>query len=154
MLIRDRAIIVTVDKQSAFTSREFTCFSDFFFFSTAALSDIKTHVLALLKRHSVVFGTYRWTEFDEDFLQKHVDSIVLADLGLIVMHLISFFFFFKGYRVLLDSVIYLILISASRLGEVLTFCTHIHPEWGWTQHAHSRGGWGAYSSQSLVAASR
>lgn len=150
MLIRDRAIIVTVDKQSAFTSREFSCFSDLFF-STAALSDIKTHVLALLKRHSVVFGTYRWTEFDEDFLQKHVDSIVLADLGLIVMHLI---FFFKGNTVLLDSVIYLILISASRLGEVLTFCTHIHPEWGWTQYAHSRGGWGTYSSQSLVAASR
>lgn len=130
MLIRDRAIIVTVDKQSAFTSREFSFFSDLFF-STAALSDIKTHVLALLKRHSVVFGTYRWTEFDEDFLQKHVDSIVLADLGLIVMHLMSFFLFFflkKGNRVLLDSVIYLILISASRLGEVLTFCTHIHPE--------------------------
>lgn len=94
MLIRDRAIIVTVDKQSAFTSREFSCFSDLFF-STAALADIKTHVLALLKRHSVVFGTYRWTEFDEDFLQKHVDSIVLADLGLIVMHLISFFFLKK-----------------------------------------------------------
>uniref|UniRef100_H3DM34 Pachytene checkpoint protein 2 homolog n=1 Tax=Tetraodon nigroviridis TaxID=99883 RepID=H3DM34_TETNG len=54
--------------------------------STAALSDIRTHVLALLKRHSVVFGTYRWTEFDEEFLQKHVDSVVLADLGLIVMH--------------------------------------------------------------------
>lgn len=88
MLIRGKAIIVTVDKLSALASSEFSCFSDLFF-STAALSDIKTHVLALLKQHSVMFGTYRWTEFDEEFLQKHVHSIVLADLGLIVMHLWS-----------------------------------------------------------------
>lgn len=83
MVVRDKAV------KSDFTSREFSCFSDFFF-STAALSDIKTHVLALLKRHSLVFGTYRWTEFDEEFLQTHVDSVVLADLGLIVNHLLSF----------------------------------------------------------------
>eukprot|EP00066_Takifugu_rubripes_P003559 XP_003966225.1 PREDICTED: pachytene checkpoint protein 2 homolog [Takifugu rubripes] len=55
--------------------------------STAAGSDIRTHVLALLKRHSMVFGTYRWTEFDEEFLQKHVDSVFLADLGRIPLDL-------------------------------------------------------------------
>ncbi|KAG8010110.1 Pachytene checkpoint protein 2-like protein [Nibea albiflora] len=48
--------------------------------STAKLSDVKMHVLALLHRHSMVFGNFRWTEFDEDFLQKHVESVVLADL--------------------------------------------------------------------------
>lgn len=80
---------IRADKLSAFTRMSSVAFSDLFF-STAALSDIRTHVLALLKRHSVVFGTYRWTEFDEEFLQKHVDSVVLADLGLIVMH--SFLF--------------------------------------------------------------
>lgn len=58
----------------------------------AAESDIRTHVLAFLKCHSLVFGTYRWTEFDEEFLQKHVDSVFLADLGRIVMH--QFFIFF------------------------------------------------------------
>nr|XP_046255663.1 pachytene checkpoint protein 2 homolog [Scatophagus argus] len=49
--------------------------------STAKLSDVRTHVLALLNRHSMVFGNYRWTEFDEEFLQKHVESVVLVDLG-------------------------------------------------------------------------
>lgn len=29
----------------------------------------------------MVFGNYRWTEFDEEFLQKHVESVVLVDLG-------------------------------------------------------------------------
>uniref|UniRef100_A0A671W7A9 Pachytene checkpoint protein 2 homolog n=1 Tax=Sparus aurata TaxID=8175 RepID=A0A671W7A9_SPAAU len=49
-------------------------------YSTAKQSDVKMHVLALLNRHSLVFGNYRWTEFDEDFLQKHVESVVLVDL--------------------------------------------------------------------------
>lgn len=48
--------------------------------STAKLCDVRTHVLALLNRHSMVFGNFRWTEFDEEFLQKHVESVVLADL--------------------------------------------------------------------------
>lgn len=61
-------------------------FSNFFmyplllFFSTAKLSDVKTHVLALLNRHSMVFGNYRWTEFDEDFLQRNVETVALVDL--------------------------------------------------------------------------
>lgn len=38
------------------------------------------HVLALLNRHSMLFGNYRWKEFDEDFLQKHVESVALVDL--------------------------------------------------------------------------
>lgn len=50
------------------------------YFSTAKLSDVRMHVLALLNRHSVVFGNYRWTEFDEDFLQKHVESVALVDV--------------------------------------------------------------------------
>lgn len=34
----------------------------------------------------MVFGNYRWTEFDEEFLQKHVESVVLVDLGDMVAH--------------------------------------------------------------------
>lgn len=41
---------------------------------------MRTHVQALLNRHSMVFGTYKWTEFDEEFLQKNVESVVLVDL--------------------------------------------------------------------------
>ncbi|KAI3360466.1 hypothetical protein L3Q82_002362 [Scortum barcoo] len=48
--------------------------------STAKRSDVRMHVLALLNRHSMVFGNYRWTEFDEDFLQKHVESVALVDV--------------------------------------------------------------------------
>lgn len=130
---------------------EFSCRPGFFF-STAAVSDIRTHVLALLKRHSVVFGTYRWTEFDEEFLQKHVDCVVLADLGLIVMHQMCLFL--NKYCLNPSSVFNLVLNSASRPGDLLTLCWYIHPEWGWTQHAHSGGGWGVDSSQPLVASSR
>uniref|UniRef100_A0A8C9XQM0 Pachytene checkpoint protein 2 homolog n=1 Tax=Sander lucioperca TaxID=283035 RepID=A0A8C9XQM0_SANLU len=48
--------------------------------STAKLSEVRIHILALLNRHSMVFGNYRWTEFDEDFLQKHVESVAIVDL--------------------------------------------------------------------------
>ncbi|XP_038567552.1 pachytene checkpoint protein 2 homolog [Micropterus salmoides] len=48
--------------------------------STAKLSEVRMHVLALLNRHSMLFGNYRWKEFDEDFLQKHVESVALVDL--------------------------------------------------------------------------
>uniref|UniRef100_A0A8C6SW68 Pachytene checkpoint protein 2 homolog n=1 Tax=Neogobius melanostomus TaxID=47308 RepID=A0A8C6SW68_9GOBI len=48
--------------------------------STAKLSEVKTHVLALLHRHSMVFGNYRWTEFDEEFLCRNVQSVALVDL--------------------------------------------------------------------------
>ncbi|XP_037532920.1 pachytene checkpoint protein 2 homolog [Nematolebias whitei] len=49
-------------------------------FSTAKLSEVKMHVQALLNRHSMVFGNYRWTEFDEEFLQRHVESVAIVDL--------------------------------------------------------------------------
>lgn len=48
--------------------------------STAKLSDVRMHVQALLNRHSMVFGNYRWTEFDEEFLRKHVESVAVVDL--------------------------------------------------------------------------
>ncbi|XP_068426162.1 pachytene checkpoint protein 2 homolog [Clinocottus analis] len=48
--------------------------------STAKLSEVKMHVLGLLNRHSMVFGNYRWAEFDEDFLQKHVESVAIVDV--------------------------------------------------------------------------
>ncbi|XP_047217749.1 pachytene checkpoint protein 2 homolog [Girardinichthys multiradiatus] len=48
--------------------------------STAKLSDVRMHVKKLLNRHSMVFGNYRWTEFDEDFLHKNVESVAIADL--------------------------------------------------------------------------
>ncbi|XP_035241560.1 pachytene checkpoint protein 2 homolog [Anguilla anguilla] len=47
--------------------------------STARRDDIKVHVLALLNRHRVVFGDYKWVEFDEDFLIKHVESVAIVD---------------------------------------------------------------------------
>uniref|UniRef100_A0A674CM05 Pachytene checkpoint protein 2 homolog n=1 Tax=Salmo trutta TaxID=8032 RepID=A0A674CM05_SALTR len=46
---------------------------------TAKRSDVKMHVLTLLNRHRMVFGAYRWTEFDEDFLIKHVQSVAIVD---------------------------------------------------------------------------
>lgn len=59
-----------------------TCFILFFgsCFSTAHLSEVRMHVLALLNRHSMIFGNYRWTEFDEDFLRKHVVSVAIVDI--------------------------------------------------------------------------
>ncbi|KAK5862390.1 hypothetical protein PBY51_017792 [Eleginops maclovinus] len=48
--------------------------------STAKLSEVRIHILALLNRHSMVFGNYRWTEFDEDYLQKHVESVAIVDV--------------------------------------------------------------------------
>ncbi|KAM7383573.1 hypothetical protein PAMP_003213 [Pampus punctatissimus] len=47
--------------------------------STAKLSEVRMHVLSLLNRHSMLFGNYRWTEFDEDFLRKHVESVAIVD---------------------------------------------------------------------------
>ncbi|KAG9337770.1 hypothetical protein JZ751_028268 [Albula glossodonta] len=49
--------------------------------STARREDIKMHVLALLNRHRVVFHDYKWVEFDEDFLTKHVESVAIVDAG-------------------------------------------------------------------------
>lgn len=48
--------------------------------SNTELSAVKPHVLALLNRHSMIFGNYRWTEFDEDFLCRHVESVAVVDL--------------------------------------------------------------------------
>uniref|UniRef100_A0A668A397 Pachytene checkpoint protein 2 homolog n=1 Tax=Myripristis murdjan TaxID=586833 RepID=A0A668A397_9TELE len=43
-------------------------------------SDVQMHVLALLNRHSTLFGNHRWTDFDEDFLRKHVESVAIVDV--------------------------------------------------------------------------
>lgn len=47
--------------------------------STVKRSDVRMHVLTLLNRHSMVFGIYKWTEFDEEFLKKHVESVAIVD---------------------------------------------------------------------------
>uniref|UniRef100_A0A667ZXQ1 Pachytene checkpoint protein 2 homolog n=1 Tax=Myripristis murdjan TaxID=586833 RepID=A0A667ZXQ1_9TELE len=47
---------------------------------TAKRSDVQMHVLALLNRHSTLFGNHRWTDFDEDFLRKHVESVAIVDV--------------------------------------------------------------------------
>ncbi|XP_069552220.1 pachytene checkpoint protein 2 homolog [Brachyistius frenatus] len=52
--------------------------------STAKLSEVKMHVQKLLNRHSMVFVNYRWTEFDEDFLRRNVESVAIVDLEEIV----------------------------------------------------------------------
>ena len=38
------------------------------------------YVQDLLNRHNMVFGNYRWTEFDEEFLRKNVESVAIVDL--------------------------------------------------------------------------
>ncbi|KAK2815176.1 hypothetical protein Q7C36_023442 [Tachysurus vachellii] len=48
--------------------------------STARRSEVRTHVLALLDRHSLVMGCFKWTEFDDDFLTKNVESVAVVDV--------------------------------------------------------------------------
>ncbi|XP_054638882.1 pachytene checkpoint protein 2 homolog isoform X1 [Dunckerocampus dactyliophorus] len=48
--------------------------------SGVKLSEVKVHVQALLSRHCMLFGNYKWTEFDEDFLRTHVKSVAIVDL--------------------------------------------------------------------------
>lgn len=50
--------------------------------STAKQEDIKQSVRKLLNRHSIVFGDYTWTEFDEPFLARHVQSVAIVDTEL------------------------------------------------------------------------
>ncbi|KAJ6657842.1 hypothetical protein lerEdw1_001892 [Lerista edwardsae] len=50
--------------------------------STAKREDIKLSSLKLLKRHNVVFGDYKWTEFDDCFLTNNVHSIAIVDTEL------------------------------------------------------------------------
>ncbi|KAM9724054.1 pachytene checkpoint protein 2 homolog isoform 1-T2 [Menidia menidia] len=52
--------------------------------STAKLSEVRLYVQDLLNRHSMVFGNYRWTEFDEEFLRKNVESVTIADIEEII----------------------------------------------------------------------
>ncbi|KAK3515793.1 hypothetical protein QTP70_032939 [Hemibagrus guttatus] len=47
--------------------------------STARRAEVRTHVLALLDRHSLVMGFFKWTEFDDDFLTKNVESVSVVD---------------------------------------------------------------------------
>ncbi|XP_075068792.1 pachytene checkpoint protein 2 homolog [Mixophyes fleayi] len=50
--------------------------------STAKTEDVRAHVMQLLNRHSVVFGDYTWTEFDDIFLVKNVNSVAIVDTEL------------------------------------------------------------------------
>uniref|UniRef100_A0A8C4F4U9 Pachytene checkpoint protein 2 homolog n=1 Tax=Dicentrarchus labrax TaxID=13489 RepID=A0A8C4F4U9_DICLA len=68
-------IIIIKESNKNFKGATLSC-ALFLCFSTAKVSDVRMHVLALLNRHSMVFGNYRWTEFDEEFLQKHVESVL------------------------------------------------------------------------------
>ncbi|KAL2084031.1 hypothetical protein ACEWY4_019549 [Coilia grayii] len=47
--------------------------------STAKRCDIKVRTLGLLNRHRLVFGNYKWTEFDDDFLSRNVESVSIVD---------------------------------------------------------------------------
>ncbi|XP_062842080.1 pachytene checkpoint protein 2 homolog [Trichomycterus rosablanca] len=49
--------------------------------STARRAEVRTHVLALLDRHSLVMGSYKWMEFDDDFLTKNVESVAVVDVN-------------------------------------------------------------------------
>lgn len=72
------------------TNQLFYFFHSCSYISTAKLSEVRIHILALLNRHSMVFGNYRWTEFDEDFLQKHVESVAIVDLEELVTQVCYF----------------------------------------------------------------
>uniref|UniRef100_A0A8C5EIP1 Pachytene checkpoint protein 2 homolog n=1 Tax=Gouania willdenowi TaxID=441366 RepID=A0A8C5EIP1_GOUWI len=78
-------------QSSAYQSFVETLSKDCFLLAlTAKLSEVKQHVQALLKRHSVILGNYKWTEFDEDFLQKNVDSIAVPldlSMGSVSVHI-------------------------------------------------------------------
>nr|XP_060637463.1 pachytene checkpoint protein 2 homolog [Anolis sagrei ordinatus] len=50
--------------------------------STAKKEDISLSVLKLLNRHNIVFGDYKWTEFDDHFLTNNVQSIAIVDTEL------------------------------------------------------------------------
>ncbi|MBN3322063.1 PCH2 protein, partial [Atractosteus spatula] len=47
--------------------------------STAKKETVKLHVLDLLKRHRMVFGDFKWTEFDDEFLVNNVESVAIVD---------------------------------------------------------------------------
>lgn len=53
------------------------------------------HVQKLLNRHSMVFGNYRWTEFDEDFLRKHVECVAIDNLDETATMVCNFVFVLK-----------------------------------------------------------
>lgn len=40
------------------------------------------NVLKLLNRHNIVFGDYKWTEFDDAFLSNNVQSVSIVDTEL------------------------------------------------------------------------
>ncbi|XP_053570330.1 pachytene checkpoint protein 2 homolog [Bombina bombina] len=50
--------------------------------STANNEDVRSHVIQLLNRHCMVFGDYTWTEFDDSFLQRNVNSVSIVDTEL------------------------------------------------------------------------
>nr|XP_056713655.1 pachytene checkpoint protein 2 homolog [Euleptes europaea] len=50
--------------------------------STAKREDIKEHILRLLNRHNIIFGDYKWTEFDDIFLTNNVQSVAVVDTEL------------------------------------------------------------------------
>uniref|UniRef100_A0A7N9IC68 Pachytene checkpoint protein 2 homolog n=1 Tax=Macaca fascicularis TaxID=9541 RepID=A0A7N9IC68_MACFA len=50
--------------------------------STAKKEDINLSVRKLLNRHNIVFGDYTWTEFDEPFLARNVQSVSIVDTEL------------------------------------------------------------------------
>ncbi|XP_070585838.1 pachytene checkpoint protein 2 homolog isoform X2 [Erythrolamprus reginae] len=50
--------------------------------STAKKEDIKLSVLKLLNRHNVIFGDYKWIEFDDCFLTNNVESVAVVDTEL------------------------------------------------------------------------
>ncbi|XP_063670551.1 pachytene checkpoint protein 2 homolog isoform X2 [Pan troglodytes] len=50
--------------------------------STAKKEDINLSVRKLLNRHNIVFGDYTWTEFDEPFLTRNVQSVSIIDTEL------------------------------------------------------------------------
>ncbi|KAG9283799.1 hypothetical protein AMEX_G2607 [Astyanax mexicanus] len=51
--------------------------------STVRRAEVRTHILPLLDRHSLVTGSYKWTEFDDEFLRKNVESIAVVDMDVL-----------------------------------------------------------------------
>lgn len=61
--------------------------------STARRSEVRTRVLTLLDRHSLMMGAYKWTEFDDDFLTKHVESVSVVDIDVQAVSIVLLFTF-------------------------------------------------------------
>lgn len=64
---------------------------------------MRTHVLSLLDRHSSVLRSFKWTEFDDEFLTKNVESVTVADVAGPKVNTVHSFHFKMSFFSLMDE---------------------------------------------------